>query len=164
MLGSKLTEPRENESVEVRIACLERDVAWMRENTKLQAVEYARRLEVLNHAHELAVEKEKEFVSTDYYVAEHKSLALGQIAELKAEREARERAIDRVNEKFEDYVTRYEARQREIDQTLAAQRGGEEEARRLIEDQARKTNRNVGIMGLILALVVFVANQPHIFG
>lgn len=76
----------------------------------------------------------------------------------KAESSARATALLRVDEKFDDYVKRYEIRQREVDLLLAAQAGAADEARRAVEDQGRKSNRNLGIASLVLGMVVFAAN------
>lgn len=125
---------------------------------ELQAKEYDRRLDSLNHAHEKAVQVQHTYVTQDKY--EDK---------LTSEAAAREYALDRVNEKFEDYVKRYEQRQREVDLLLQAQANSQEEAKRASEKAAqtakdaaaetfRKSNRNIAIVGLLLTSIIVTMN------
>jgi hypothetical protein len=113
----------------------------------IQAREYERRLADLNHAHEKAVEVQHTYVTQDKY--EDK---------LAAEAEARGTALLRVDERFHDYVKRYEARQREVDLALAAQKGAAEQVQRASEELSRRANRNIAIATLALAVLVAVSN------
>lgn len=124
---------------------------------ELQAAEYARRLHDLNGEYQRDRARQHDYVTTEKYETQ-----------LEAEKTAREAALLRVDEKFEDYVKRYEVRQREVDLLLAAQAGAADEAKRAVEDavrksdaaareQARKQNRNLGIATLGLGLIVFIA-------
>lgn len=113
----------------------------------LQAEEYARRLHSLNGEYQRDRQRQLGYVSADKFESTHK-----------AEATARAAALLRVDEKFEDYVKRYEVRQREVDLLLAAQAGAADEAKRAVQDAARKQNRNLGIASLTLGIIVFVAN------
>ena len=114
---------------------------------ELQAIEYERRLHALNGEFERDRTRQHDYVTTDKYEST-----------LEAEKMAREAALLRVDEKFEEYVKRYEVRQREVDLLLAAQSGAAEEAKRAVEEQGRKSNRNLGIASLGLGIIVFAAN------
>ena len=131
---------------------------------RLQAEEYARRLHELNGAFERDRERQGHYVTVDKY--EDK---------MKAEAQARTLALERIDEKFEDYVKRYEARQREVDLLLtaqkaaaeAAQKAAEDEGRRIREqaaEQGRKQSRNLVVVGLALSAFVALANfvAPHL--
>lgn len=136
---------------------------------ELQAREYERRLEDLNHAHARAQEALNTFVSIDKYESNVESetaarkIALERIDERIA-------ALDRsINEKLDAYITKAEARQAEIDQALTLQEGAAQEAQRAAEDQgrksdeqarelARKTNRNMAILGVVVAVFVAAVN------
>ena len=142
----------------------ERFRAQERANT-LKAEELARRLEVLNHAHEQAREKERDFISRETYETfvlryqdAHQAVKNEILSASHAESEKLEVGLARVDEKFNEYIKRYEARQREVDVLLAAQKGAAEEAKRAVEEQARKANRNLGIASLVLGVIVFAAN------
>lgn len=114
---------------------------------ELQAVEYERRLHDLNGEFERDRVRQHDYVTVDKYESQ-----------LTAEKLAREAALLRVDEKFDEYVKRYEIRQREVDLLLAAQSGAADEAKRAVEEQGRKSNRNLGIASLILGAIVFGAN------
>lgn len=113
---------------------------------ELQATEYERRLHALNGEFERDRLRQHQYVTTDKWETKNE-----------AEQEARETALLRVDEKFTEYVKRYEARQREVDLLLAAQSGAAEEAKRAVEEQGRKSNRNLGIASLLLGALVFGA-------
>lgn len=124
----------------------------------LQADEYKRRLENLNGEYQRDRQRQAQFVSEDKWEATNK-----------AEATARSAALLRVDEKFEEYVKRYEVRQREVDLLLAAQAGAADEAKRAVEAQgrksdeqsrelARKQSRNLGAASLALGIFVFAAN------
>lgn len=150
-------------------------------NTALAMTELQRRLDVLNHAHEQAREKEVTFLSKEAYQLAHDRLVadvrkiaqeqnhfvrtdkyedkLGADEEkFKREAEARTMALFRIDEKFAEYIKRYEADKRETDILLAAQKGAAEQAKAAAVEQGRKTNRNIAVVGLALALLVAVAN------
>lgn len=114
---------------------------------QLQATEYERRLHDLNGEFERDRTRQHDYVTVDKYEST-----------LASEKIAREAALLRVDEKFDDYVKRYEIRQREVDLLLAAQAGAADEAKRAVEEQGRKSNRNLGIASLILGAIVFGAN------
>lgn len=113
----------------------------------LQAAEYARRLHDLNGEYQRDRARQNEYVTVDKWEATNKAEAM-----------ARSAALLRVDEKFDDYVKRYEIRQREIDVLLAAQAGASEEAKRAVEQAARNSNRNLGMASLGLGIIVFIAN------
>lgn len=123
----------------------------------LQATEYERRLAELNHAHEKAIEVQHTYVTQDKY--EDK---------LKSEQDARVHALARIDEKFDDYITRADARVREVENALAAQATAAEVQARAAEDAARKakeaaeaagrrSNRNIAIVGISLTLIIAIA-------
>lgn len=114
---------------------------------ELQAEEYERRLHALNGEYQRDRQRQSQYVTQDKWETTNE-----------AERIARETALLRVDEKFDDYIKRYEIRQREVDLLLAAQAGAADEAKRAVEEQGRKSNRNLGIASLVLGVVVFGAN------
>ena len=118
-----------------------------REALELQAREYERRLAALNHAHEKAIAVQHTYVTQDKWEDR-----------VASESAARETALLRIDEKFTDYVKRYEQRQREVDQALTTQKASAETARRFAEDTAAKANRNIAILGIVLAAFVVVMN------
>lgn len=119
---------------------------------KLQAREYERRLHDLNGEFERDRTRQHDYVTTDKYESQ-----------LEAEKVAREAALLRVDEKFNEYIKRYEARQREVDLLLAAQSGAADQAQRAVEEQGRKSNRNLGLASLGLGVLVFGANLAPSF-
>lgn len=144
--------------LEVAVARVQTAAEADRTAVRLQAEEYERRLTALNHAHERAVEVQHTYVTADKY--EDK---------LEAELMARNLALTRIDERFTEFVTRYEARQREVDVLIAAQKGAAMEAKRAAEEQGRKavaataeatrkTNRNLGIMAIVVTVVIAIAN------
>lgn len=120
---------------------------FLDEARKLQAGKYEDRLRDLNHSHDKALEVQHTYVTQDKFETHNKTDKL-----------AVELALNRVNEKFEDYIKRYEARQREIDLALAVQKGAADTAQRMVEEQGRKFNRNLGIATFLLAMLVAAAN------
>lgn len=76
---------------------------------ELQAREYARRLDILNHAHEQAKERNALFVSDDKYETR-----------MLAEEKARSLALERIDEKFSEHIKRYEIRHEELRIALTA--------------------------------------------
>lgn len=135
------------ELLDTKFNTIDERFAALNKALELQAREYSRRLEDLNHAHARAVEVQSTFVSIDKYEAA-----------TQAEERARKLALDRLDEKLEEYILRYEIRQREIDQALAIGEGASREAQRIAEEQGRKTNRNMAILGVVVAIVVAVSN------
>lgn len=124
----------------------------------LQAKEYERRLHDLNGEYQRDRQRQALFVTMDKWETVNET-----------ERVARIAALARVDEKFEEYVKRYEVRQREVDLLLAAQAGAADEAKRAVEEQGRKSDaqsrelarrqsRNLGVASLTLGLIVFFAN------
>lgn len=114
---------------------------------ELQAKEYERRLAELNHAHDRAVTVQHTYVTQEKYDERAQS-----------DTDARDAALLRVNEKFDEYVKRYEQRQREVDQALAIQKGAAEQAQRIAEEQGRKSNRNIAIATIVITVVMTVIN------
>ena len=155
--------------VDERFVGLRRELAMDARALELQAKEYARRLEDLNHAHARAQEALNTFVRIDKYEDQ-----------VKAAEQARKIAVERLNEKLEalsvqintkvdDYITKDEARQAKLDQAMAIQRGAAEEAQRaseeqgrknrdLAEAQTRKTNRNMALVTIALSIIIAVSN------
>ena len=113
----------------------------------LQAKEYARRLGVLNHAYENAEQIRGTYLNADKYETQRRS-----------DNDARELALERINEKFEEFVDRFDKRQREVDLELAQAKGEAITAQRLAEEQARKANRNIAIVSVTLAVTIFIIN------
>jgi hypothetical protein len=161
---------------EIRIRQLELEVARLQERLtsraealKLQAQEYERRLDVLNHAHEEAREVASRTVSRKEFEDYVKSTMTAREQAAKTESDKRELALQRVDEKFEDYVKRYEQRQREVDQALTIQKTASEAAKQFaseaaqkaqlaVTEQAAETNLRMGVLGLILSAVVIAVN------
>lgn len=114
---------------------------------KLQAGEYKRRLAGLNHESQRIEEIVAKTVTQEKYEAERES-----------DKTARDVALKRVDERFDDHVKRYELRQRELDQALDIQTGAAAEVKRAVDAAARKQTRNLTIAGLILAGVIAVFN------
>lgn len=167
-------------SLEVATAKLEVTLQKMDQATELQAQEYSRRLHELNGEYKRDRERQADFVSTDKYEDKIAAMDEARIAAVHSEKEAREQALLRVDEKFEEYVQRWELRQREMDQTINTLSKAAAEAKNIAESQGRQTRaeaeasaqrakdaaaeatrrqtRNITIMGIILATVVGVAN------
>jgi hypothetical protein len=130
----------------------------------LQAHEYERRLDSLNHAHEKAVEVQHTYVTADKYEAS-----------LTSEANARALALDRIDEKFSDHVKRYELRQSELDLSIQASDNAAkqiaataaalaqdakdaaarqaEDARQKAEAVERRANRNLVVAGLLISAI-----------
>jgi phosphopantetheine adenylyltransferase len=120
---------------------------------EIAAQEYARRLHDLNGEYKRDRERQAQYVTIDKYETQ-----------TRAEQIARETALLRVDEKFEEYVKRYEVRQREVDLVLSVQKGAAEQAIRAAEETGRKSNRNLAIASICLAGLVLLANIiPTIF-
>jgi phage protein D len=149
-------------AVEQQISGFEKHMSERRSSDQqalsLQAREYERRLVALNHAHEKAIEVQHTYVTQDKY--EDK---------LAAEQDARQHALARIDEKFDDYMTRADARVREVENALAAAQTASEVQSRAAEDAARKakeaaeaagrkSNRNIAIVGVALTIIIAVAN------
>lgn len=141
-----------------RFEALRREIAKDLKALDLQAVEYERRLQDLNHAHARAQEAQNTFLREDKYEDTQKS-----------DEVARKLALDRLDEriaevnrtisaKLEDYITRYEARQREIDQAIDISKGAALEAQRIAEAQTKKNNRNMAILGIVVTIIIAVSN------
>lgn len=87
----------------------------------------------------------------------------------KSEKMATDLVLLGIKEKFDEYVQRYELRQRELDQALAISKGAADEATRISLEQATKTKyaseelgrkhtRNLTIASLLLGLMVAASN------
>lgn len=114
-----------------------------------EAIELARRLHDLNGEYKRDRERQADYVRIEKFEDKLKTDA----ERLKAESVAREAALLRVDEKFDDYVKRYEQDKRETDLALAAQKGAAEQAKRAAEEQGRKSNRNLAIATLLLGII-----------
>lgn len=194
-------------NLDVAVAKIEVTLEKMEEATELQAAEYARRLEDLNGEYKRDRDRQQDFVSTERfetslkaekdkfsefiqrYETRHEEIVNAQHQyvttdkyedKLAAEKDAREHALQRVDERFAEYVTRWEARQREIDQTIVTLSQAAAEAKRIAEDQGRQTRaeadaqaraqkevseiqqrkqtRNITVVGIILAAIVGLVN------
>lgn len=146
------------DDLEVRLARLEERIEGMRAAVELQAAEYERRLQDLNHSHDEARKVQSVTVTRDRFDEYVKTEAEKTAIALRQEEEKRVLALLRVDEKFDDYITRYEQDKRETDRALDTMRGAAEQAKRTVEDQARKTNRNIGIVAIALTAVIGLAN------
>lgn len=120
----------------------------------LQAEEYARRLSDLNGEYRRDQARQLGYVSSEKFEDKLKADA----EKFKAEADARATALERVDEKFSEYLKRYEADKREVDLALNAQRVAAAAAKSAAEEQGRKSNRNLGIATLVLGLIVAAAN------
>lgn len=120
----------------------------------LAAAEYARRLHDLNGEYKRDRERQAQFVSMEKFEDKLRTDA----ERLRGESIAREAALLRVDEKFDEYVKRYEADKRETDLALALHKGAAEQAKQAAEEQGRKANRNLGIATFTLAILVAAAN------
>ena len=152
-----------------RLARLEERQDVVKEALTLQAAEYERRLQTLNHENERIASVLAGSVSQERFEQY-----------VKNESEKRELALERVNEKFDDYVRRAEQRQREMDLLIQAQEQAAREAKEAVaraerdaskaasqaaqqaKDEAARAearaNRRVYIAFSILALLVAVVN------
>lgn len=135
---------------DVEIGALQRDLMWMRENLKLQATEYERRLGELNHAHQQAQEKEREYVSLETHNAY-----------VKSEKDARDKAAERADEQFETFKGQYEERHANIVRRLDLQQGAALEAGRRAEIDARRLQVTIAAVGIVVTVIVLVVN--HVF-
>jgi uncharacterized protein YjbK len=64
------------ENLEVRLAVMESQMADLKHGIALQAREYERRLEELNHAHERQVESNRHYVSREAWELKHSELEI----------------------------------------------------------------------------------------
>lgn len=103
---------------------------------ELQAKEYERRLGALNDEYGRDRARTAAFVTVDKF----------------------ETAIERINEKFDDYVKRYEQDKRDLDVLLAAQRGAADEAKRAAEATGRRANLNLSVVAVCLAALTILVN------
>ncbi len=135
----------------------------------LQAGEYERRLDVLNHAHEEAREVAARTVTRKEFDDYVSATALARNEAVKTEADKRELALLRVDEKFDEYVKRYEQRQREVDQALTIQSTAAESAKQFatdaankaqlaVTDAAAKANLRIASVGIVLTIVIIVIN------
>lgn len=126
---------------------VEEQIQGMKEARELQAEEYERRLEALNgEASRIQTILNKSVTSEkfdDYS---------------KTEKEAREIALDRVNERFTEHVKNYELRQRDVDLQLSAARGAAEQVKIATAEINRRQARNMTVGGLVISSIVVVVN------
>jgi methionine synthase I (cobalamin-dependent) len=116
---------------------------------RLQATEYERRLETLNNENSRIANVLAKSVSQDrfddYVMAERareEELA-------KTSKQASDLALDRVNEKFDEFVRKYELRQKEVDAILTAQSA-------VVAAQAKTFTRNVAIATIALTIIIII--------
>lgn len=134
-------------NLKVRLAVLEARMAERDKALKVQAKEYERRLEALNHAHEQAIQVQHTYVTEDKFEAQ-----------IKAESLARSEAVDRVNERFNDHVRRYEDRHQELSDEMVAMRANNAAVQHLSEEQGRRQSRNLALATVVISVVVALAN------
>lgn len=60
-------DDNDNQYLRSRIAVLESNIVWLKENVKLQANEYERRLTELNHAHAQATLDRNKYLSAEMF-------------------------------------------------------------------------------------------------
>lgn len=125
--------------MEVRLARLEEQFIASELALKLQRVENDRRLHELNGEYKRDRERQQDFVSTDKYEDKIAAMDEARIAAVESEKEAREAALLRVDEKFDEYVKRWEQIQREQAAQIATLSQAAAEAKRIAEDQGRMT-------------------------
>lgn len=164
---------------DVRLSVLETKVEERDKALGKQATEYERRLKDLNNEASRIQDVLNRSVTAEKFEDYVKNEADKTAAALDQEEQKRVLALERVDEKFDEYVKRYEQRQRDIDNVLAAQKGAAEEARRIAEDSARKTReesetqwrqtqkesqdqaritqRNTAVMGALVIAVIALA-------
>lgn len=167
-------------SLEVAIAVLETTVRATEKALELQALEYERRLHALNGEYTRDRERQKDYITVDKYEDKIEAMDKARVAAVEAEKSAREAALLRVNENLNDYVKRWEQRQRETEMTISTLSAAAAEAKQIAENQGRQTreeadqearrqkeaaeanmrrqNRNITIMGICLAAIVGLVN------
>lgn len=134
-----------------------------RRQDDLRAIEKAeqamnKRLDSMNELREQLNDQARRFVSSEKFDDN-----------LQVEKVAREAALLRVDEKFDDYVKRYEQDKRDIQIAMSAQKAATDSAERTAEkfaqeakdkanDQARRTNKNLQYASVFLAIVVVSTN------
>ncbi len=144
--------------LELTVVRLEEQLKASEKALRLQAEEYERRLDVLNHAHEEAREVAAKTVNRKEFEDYVKATQMARDEAVRTEADKRELALQRVDEKFDDYVKRYEVRQREVDQALTTQKASAEAARQFAQEAVQKANRNIAALGVVLAVVIAVMN------
>ncbi len=103
------------DSTEVHIAVLQTEVTNLKQSIKLQAAEYERRLGELNHAHQIATERNAEFVSREAFEQRDKELD-NRIRELNHKIDLRNSEVDaRLESRAKEIDNRLEARNKELD-------------------------------------------------
>lgn len=173
--------------VEASVRALEIAIARLQERfdaseaaTKLQATEYARRLKDLNGEYQRDKDRQTDYVTTDKYEDKIAAMDSARVAAVNSEKDAREAALLRVDEKFDDYVKKWEQIQQDQAAQIITLSAAAAEAKRIAEDQGRQTRaeadqaaraqkeaqqdavrrqtRNITLMGIFLAAVVGLAN------
>lgn len=117
----------------------------------LQAVEYERRLEILNHenarvtdvlAHSVAQDRFDDYVRTERARSDEF---------MKTAQATLETALERVNERHDEFVRRYDTRQKEVDAILWGQSAVQAE-------ESKHSSRTLSIVSVALAAIVIVVN------
>lgn len=167
-------------ALDVRVARLEERIAASEKAVELQFNENMRRLHDLNGSYSRDRERQNDYVTTDKYEDKIAAMDEARIVAVESEKSARQEALIRVDEKFEDYIKRWELSKREQDATIATLSLAAAEAKQIAENQGRQTReeadrqardnkaaqeaasrkqtRNVTIVGIALAAVVGLAN------
>lgn len=107
--------------------------------TRLQAEEYKRRLHELNGEYKRDRERQQDFVSMDKYEDKISAMDEARITAVQAEKEAREAALLRIDEKFDEYVRKWEQIQGAQAEQIVTLTAAAAEAKRIAEDQGRQT-------------------------
>jgi ribosomal protein L16 Arg81 hydroxylase len=109
-----------------------------------QAEEYERRLQILNNEHSRIQDILGKSVTQERF-EEY----------VKTERDARELALQRTQERLDDFISRYEENHRILEKQVDAQRVA---ALTVTAEQAKAFNRSVALATLALTIVVIVIN------
>lgn len=166
--------------LEIQVARLQEKVDARDKALKVQAEEYARRLHDLNGEYKRDRERQNDYVAIDKYEDKIAAMDEARTTAVESEKQARETALQRVDEKFVEYVKKWEQIQAEQAATIVTLSAAASEAKRIAEDQGRQTRaeadaqgrrqkdeqqeaarrqtRNITIMGIGLAAIVGLAN------
>lgn len=172
--------PGDIQELEILVARLQEKIEARDKALLVQADEYERRLHDLNGEYKRDRERQQDFVSIDKYEDKIAAMDEARTTAVEAEKQARETALERVDEKFNEYVKKWEQIQAEQAATIVTLSQAAAEAKRIAEDQgrltrkesedqsrrqkdeqreaARRQTRNITLMGIGLAFVVGLAN------
>lgn len=175
-----MTPDEDLQKLEIQVARLQEKVEARDKALTVQAKEYERRLHDLNGEYKRDRERQTDFVSIDKYEDKIAAMDEARTTAVEAEKMARETALQRVDEKFIEYVKKWEQIQAEQAATIVTLSQAAAEAKRIAEDQGRQTRaeaetaarrqkdeqqeaarrqtRNITLMGIGLAFIVGLAN------